>query len=157
MRCRRDAQVLFITATDRAGWAVDDDAAAVAAVKHYLSFFQGRLDDWECADQDELRDVGERKALGREEQAHGVTRKELAAEKAKQKGIDTAAGITRQPPGRPPEGHQWDERLADWVPRPDPPAPELPLAVITAAMTSASVSDTSASPCAPASSTRLTG
>ena len=79
-----------------------------------------------------------------------------AAEKAKQKEIDTAAGITRQPPGRPPEGHQWDERLADWVPRPDPPAPELPLAAITAAMTSASVSDTSASPSAPASSTQIT-
>jgi acetyl-CoA carboxylase carboxyltransferase component len=36
---------------------VDDDAAAVAAVKHYLSFFQGRLDDWSCNDQTELRDV----------------------------------------------------------------------------------------------------
>ena len=79
-----------------------------------------------------------------------------AAEKAKQKEIDTAAGITRQPPGRPPEGHQWDERLADWVPRPDPPAPELPLAAITAAMTSASVSGMSASPSAPASSPQLT-
>ncbi|MEZ5244473.1 MAG: carboxyl transferase domain-containing protein [Acidimicrobiales bacterium] len=36
---------------------VDDDAAAVAAVKHYLSFFQGRVETWDCADQAELRDV----------------------------------------------------------------------------------------------------
>ena len=79
-----------------------------------------------------------------------------AAEKSKQKEIDKAAGITRQPPGRPPDGHQWDERLADWVPRPDPSAPELPLAAITAAMTSASVSGMSASPSAPASSPQLT-
>lgn len=36
---------------------VADDAAAVAAVKHYLSFFQGPVDDWTCADQDRLREV----------------------------------------------------------------------------------------------------
>ena len=36
---------------------VDDDAAAVAAVKHYLSFFQGPVDDWDCADQEGLRTV----------------------------------------------------------------------------------------------------
>ena len=36
---------------------VADDRAAVATAKHYLSFFQGRLDDWEVADQDRLRTV----------------------------------------------------------------------------------------------------
>jgi acetyl-CoA carboxylase carboxyltransferase component len=36
---------------------VDDDAAAVAAVKHYLSFFQGPVETWDCADQTGLRDV----------------------------------------------------------------------------------------------------
>ncbi|MEQ8839350.1 MAG: carboxyl transferase domain-containing protein [Acidimicrobiales bacterium] len=36
---------------------VDDDAAAVAAAKHYLSFFQGPVDTWECADQTLLREV----------------------------------------------------------------------------------------------------
>jgi len=36
---------------------VDDDAAAVAAVKHYLSFFQGPTAEWTCADQEELRDA----------------------------------------------------------------------------------------------------
>jgi acetyl-CoA carboxylase carboxyltransferase component len=36
---------------------VDDDAAAVAAVKHYLSFFQGCVETWECADQEQLREV----------------------------------------------------------------------------------------------------
>jgi acetyl-CoA carboxylase carboxyltransferase component len=35
--------------------AVPDDAAAVAAAKQYLSYFQGSLDDWECADQEALR------------------------------------------------------------------------------------------------------
>lgn len=32
-----------------------DDAAAVAAAKQYLSYFQGPVVDWECADQRELR------------------------------------------------------------------------------------------------------
>ena len=36
---------------------VDDDAAAVAMVKQYLSYFQGPLSDWACADQAPLRDV----------------------------------------------------------------------------------------------------
>lgn len=36
---------------------VDDDAAAVSAVKQYLSYFQGHLSDWTCADQTPLRDV----------------------------------------------------------------------------------------------------
>jgi acetyl-CoA carboxylase carboxyltransferase component len=34
---------------------VDDDVEAVAAAKKYLSFFQGDLSDWECADQRLLR------------------------------------------------------------------------------------------------------
>ena len=34
---------------------VADEAEAVVAAKHYLSFFQGRLPDWTCADQRELR------------------------------------------------------------------------------------------------------
>ena len=34
---------------------VDDDAQAVAAAKKYLSYFQGTLPDWECADQRLLR------------------------------------------------------------------------------------------------------
>jgi acetyl-CoA carboxylase carboxyltransferase component len=34
---------------------VDDEAAAVAAAKQYLSYFQGPLDDWTCADQRLLR------------------------------------------------------------------------------------------------------
>lgn len=36
---------------------VDDDAAAVSAVKHYLSFFQGPVAEWSCADQAALRDA----------------------------------------------------------------------------------------------------
>jgi acetyl/propionyl-CoA carboxylase alpha subunit/acetyl-CoA carboxylase carboxyltransferase component len=34
---------------------VDDEAAAVAAAKKYLSYFQGTLAEWTCADQQELR------------------------------------------------------------------------------------------------------
>jgi acetyl-CoA carboxylase carboxyltransferase component len=34
---------------------VDDDAGAVATAKRYLSYFQGPLDEWTCADQDRLR------------------------------------------------------------------------------------------------------
>ena len=36
---------------------VDDEAGAVAAVKHYLSFFQGRTTDWADPDAEALRDV----------------------------------------------------------------------------------------------------
>ena len=35
--------------------AVDDEAEAVAVAKRYLSYFQGPLTDWECADQRRLR------------------------------------------------------------------------------------------------------
>jgi acetyl-CoA carboxylase carboxyltransferase component len=34
---------------------VDDEAAAVATAKRYLSYFQGAIDDWTCADQRLLR------------------------------------------------------------------------------------------------------
>ncbi|WP_225579271.1 carboxyl transferase domain-containing protein [Pseudomonas sp. PDM14] len=34
---------------------VEDETAAVAVAKQYLSYFQGPLADWECADQRELR------------------------------------------------------------------------------------------------------
>ncbi|WP_163536007.1 carboxyl transferase domain-containing protein, partial [Klebsiella pneumoniae] len=34
---------------------VKDEAAAVAAAKQYLSYFQGPVADWSCADQDLLR------------------------------------------------------------------------------------------------------
>ncbi len=34
---------------------VDDDAEAVATAKKYLSYFQGALADWKCADQRSLR------------------------------------------------------------------------------------------------------
>jgi acetyl/propionyl-CoA carboxylase alpha subunit/acetyl-CoA carboxylase carboxyltransferase component len=34
---------------------VDDDAQAVATAKRYLSYFQGAVDDWTCADQRLLR------------------------------------------------------------------------------------------------------
>jgi acetyl-CoA carboxylase carboxyltransferase component len=37
--------------------AVPDEAAAVVAAKQYLGYFQGRTDDWDCADQRELRHV----------------------------------------------------------------------------------------------------
>jgi len=37
--------------------AVEDEAEAVAAAKRYLSYFQGRLDSWECADQRHLRNI----------------------------------------------------------------------------------------------------
>jgi acetyl-CoA carboxylase carboxyltransferase component len=37
--------------------AVADEAAAVAAAKQYLGYFQGPLADWSCADQRELRHV----------------------------------------------------------------------------------------------------
>jgi acetyl-CoA carboxylase carboxyltransferase component len=36
---------------------VPDEAAAVAAVKQYLGFFQGSRRDWECPDQRQLRSV----------------------------------------------------------------------------------------------------
>ncbi len=36
---------------------VPDEAAAVAAAKQYLGYFQGAADGWECADQRELRHV----------------------------------------------------------------------------------------------------
>ncbi|MDW3218580.1 MAG: carboxyl transferase domain-containing protein [Acidimicrobiales bacterium] len=36
---------------------VEDDAAAVAAVKRYLAYFQGPVDEWDAADQTALRDV----------------------------------------------------------------------------------------------------
>ncbi|HEX6394099.1 MAG TPA: carboxyl transferase domain-containing protein [Acidimicrobiales bacterium] len=34
---------------------VEDDAASVSAAKQYLSYFQGKVGDWEAADQRELR------------------------------------------------------------------------------------------------------
>ena len=34
---------------------VDDEAEAMAVAKRYLSYFQGNIDDWQCADQRELR------------------------------------------------------------------------------------------------------
>ncbi len=37
--------------------AVADEAEAVRAAKQYLSYFQGPLSDWQCADQRELRQV----------------------------------------------------------------------------------------------------
>jgi acetyl-CoA carboxylase carboxyltransferase component len=36
---------------------VADEAEAVRVAKQYLSYFQGELARWECADQDQLRDV----------------------------------------------------------------------------------------------------
>ena len=36
---------------------VDDEAQAVAAAKHYLSMFQGRIDAWQAPDQEALRGV----------------------------------------------------------------------------------------------------
>ncbi|MET3913242.1 acetyl/propionyl-CoA carboxylase alpha subunit [Variovorax sp. OAS795] len=36
---------------------VEDEAAAVAAAKQYLSYFQGPVSDWECADPRKLRHV----------------------------------------------------------------------------------------------------
>src|SRR5690606_4974598 len=48
-------------AVQRSNGVVDlvahDEAHATALAKRYLSYFQGPLDDWECADQAELRDV----------------------------------------------------------------------------------------------------
>ena len=37
--------------------AVSDEAEAVAAAKKYLSYFQGRLSNWDCADQRRLRSI----------------------------------------------------------------------------------------------------
>ncbi len=37
--------------------AVRDEAEAVKVARHYLSYFQGRIDTWSCADQRELRHV----------------------------------------------------------------------------------------------------
>lgn len=34
---------------------VEDEAEAIAVTKRYLSYFQGDIDDWECADQRKLR------------------------------------------------------------------------------------------------------
>ena len=36
---------------------VDDEAAAVAAAKRYLSYFQGAIDHWDCGDQRQLRHI----------------------------------------------------------------------------------------------------
>ncbi|MEM7001863.1 MAG: carboxyl transferase domain-containing protein [Pseudomonadota bacterium] len=36
---------------------VEDEAAATAAAKHYLSFFQGRVQDWTAPDQRKLRHI----------------------------------------------------------------------------------------------------
>jgi acetyl-CoA carboxylase carboxyltransferase component len=36
---------------------VDDEAEAAAVARRYLSYFQGPLGDWRCADQDALRDA----------------------------------------------------------------------------------------------------
>ncbi len=36
---------------------VDDEAAAVRAAKHYLSFFQGAVAEWSCPDQRDLRRI----------------------------------------------------------------------------------------------------
>ena len=36
---------------------VPDEAAGVRVAKQYLSYFQGPIAEWECADQDQLRDV----------------------------------------------------------------------------------------------------
>jgi acetyl-CoA carboxylase carboxyltransferase component len=48
-------------AVQRANGVVDivvpDEAAAVRVAKQYLSYFQGATAEWECADQDQLRDV----------------------------------------------------------------------------------------------------
>ena len=37
--------------------AVEDEAEAVAVTKQYLSYFQGRMQGWECADQRHLRNI----------------------------------------------------------------------------------------------------
>ena len=37
--------------------AVEDEAEAVAVAKQYLSYFQGRVPEWECADQRQLRNI----------------------------------------------------------------------------------------------------
>ena len=37
--------------------AVEDEAEAVAVAKRYLSYFQGRLTDWNCPDQRHLRNI----------------------------------------------------------------------------------------------------
>lgn len=48
-------------AVQRSSGVVDlvarDEAHATALAKQYLSYFQGPVDDWECVDQTELRDV----------------------------------------------------------------------------------------------------
>ncbi|KZY29054.1 carbamoyl-phosphate synthase large subunit [Alcanivorax sp. HI0083] len=43
------------TATGVVDIAVDDEADAVAVAKQYLSYFQGTVEDWQVADQRELR------------------------------------------------------------------------------------------------------
>ena len=45
--------------------AVADEAEAVAVAKQYLSYFQGRVDDWACADQRVLRHVDPREPPAR--------------------------------------------------------------------------------------------
>jgi len=37
--------------------AVTDESAAVQAAKKYLSYFQGSISSWECADQRMLRNI----------------------------------------------------------------------------------------------------
>jgi acetyl-CoA carboxylase carboxyltransferase component/biotin carboxyl carrier protein len=36
---------------------VDDEAEAAAVARRYLTYFRGPVDDWDCADQDALRDA----------------------------------------------------------------------------------------------------
>ncbi len=54
---------------------VADEAEAVAAAKKYLSYFQGPLDEWTCADQRKLRDLipeNRRRAYDMRKVIHGL-------------------------------------------------------------------------------------
>ena len=71
-------------------------------------------------------------------------RAQRAEKKEAQLAAERAQGITRQPGGRPPKDHHWDERLGEWV-LDALPAATLPIAAVTTAMANSSVADSSAS------------
>ncbi len=57
VQARRDRAVRVQAANGVIDMLVDDEAQAVAAARHYLSFFQGRVPDWTAPDAEALRDA----------------------------------------------------------------------------------------------------
>ena len=97
---------------------VRDEAEAVAAAKHYLSFFQGRLDTWEHADQRTLRTIVPDNRLRTYEIRHVIagladTGSVLELRRGFGLGMVTALGPHRGPPGRHPRQRPQPPRRGD--------------------------------------------